>query len=219
MRDTRDVNRTRAGAGREPETSGRATDGAGGETLPDDVVDDAERLTRLAREAIDENERDAYRERRADLLAEHGYAARVREADDTLVCHPAEWLADGTVRTDRIEDLSRAVEVSLSGPGDPDDWDALDARNRELVATVREEYGEIHGANADALADFMGNHYAKPIADATGAELEEFLGEYFVRNAWPSARQRATVGRSVALCFEAADEPVPSFSVPERLQE
>lgn len=180
--------------------------------LPADVVEEAERLTRLAREAVDENERAAYLQRRDRLLAAHDYAARVRESDATLVCHPEEWLEDGTVRTDRIEDLSRAVEVPLEGAGDPDDWDELDARNRALVAAVREDHGPVHGANAAAFADFMGNHYAKPITAASRAEVEEFLREYFVRNAWPSADQRAVVERSIELVFETADERVPELS-------
>jgi hypothetical protein len=49
--------------------------------LPDDAVAEAERLTRLARRAVDDNERAAYRDRREEILDEHGYVARVREDD------------------------------------------------------------------------------------------------------------------------------------------
>lgn len=180
--------------------------------LPDAVIDEVERLTRLAHDAIDEAEQSAYRERRDRLLAARDFRARVREEDTTLVCHPAEWIEDGTVRTERIEDVTRAVEIPLDGPGDPDDWADLDAHNRELVTAVRETHGEVHGANAAAFADFMGNHYAKPITSATRAELEEFHEEYFVRNAWPTERQRAVVDRSIELVFETADEPAPSLA-------
>lgn len=184
-----------------------------GPELPDDVVREAERLTRLAREAVDENEREAYRREREDLLGEYGFTARVRPDDpgDVLVCHPDEWIVDGTADPDRIEDLDRAVERPLSGPGDPDRWEELDRHNRELVAAVREAHGDVHGDNAEAFADFMGNHYAKPVEDATGEEVREFVVEYFPRNAWPSDRQQAVVGRSLELLFEQAGRETPEF--------
>ena len=183
--------------------------------LPDDVVEAATRLTRLARDAVDGNERAAYDDRRDRLLAAHGYAARIREGEDTLVCHPADWLEDGAVRTDRIDDVDAAVEVSLSGADDPDDWDRIDARNRELVDAARTAHGDVHGDTAAAFADFMGNHYARPMVEATGATIDEFCTEYFVRNAWPSDDQRAVLERSIELVFETADRPVPTFSADE----
>ncbi|MFC4245476.1 rnhA operon protein [Natribaculum luteum] len=194
------------------------SDDAGEDELPEETVDEAERLTRLARTAVDENERDAHREKRAEILGAHEFTSRIREDEDgdVLVLHPAEWLEDGTIRTDRIEDVSRAVEIPLEGTGDPDDWSELDAENRRLVEAVREEHGDVHGDNAAALADFMGNHYARPIASATADEITEFLTEYFVRNAWPSEKQRAVVDESIRLVFETADEPVPEFGVQYR---
>lgn len=176
--------------------------------LPPELVDRAERLTRLARDAVDDAEADAYREERASLLADHDFTARVREDDPgaTLVLHPDEWTEDGTIRTDRIEDVDRAVEVSLSGPGDPDEWESVDEHNRDVAARVREARGEVHGDNAEAFADFMGNHYARPVESATDDEVEEFLTEYFPRNAWPSEAQRAVVEDSLDLVFEIADE-------------
>jgi len=176
--------------------------------LPASVVERAERLTRLARDAVDDAEADAYREDRADALAEHGFAANVREDDSgaTLVLHPDEWVADGTIRPDRVEDTDRAVEVSLSGPGDPDEWDAVDQHNREVVARVRDAHGDVHGDNAAAFADFMGNHYARPVESATDEEVAEFLAEYFPRNAWPSDDQRAVVERSLDYVFDVAAE-------------
>ncbi|WP_135805281.1 DUF7108 family protein [Halorussus marinus] len=176
--------------------------------LPDETADRAERLTRLAREAVDDAEAEAYREERTDLLAEHGFTSRVREDDDaeTLVLHPDEWTDEGTIRTDRIDDTDRAVEIRLAGAGDPDDWDAVAERNREVAARVRAAHGEVHGDNAAAFADFMSNHYARPIESATPDEANEFLTEYFPRNAWPSEKQRAVVGESVELALEAAEE-------------
>jgi len=191
----------------------RAEDGATaeGEELPAAVVEEAERLTRLAREATDDAEREHYEADRADLLAEYGFTARVRREDDgeTLVLHPGEWVDDGLIHPDRVEEIDRAVEVPLSGVGDPDEGDELDARNREVVAAVRDAHGDVHGDNAAAFADFMGNHYAKPVESATAGEVREFIEEYFPRNAWPDAEQRAAVGESVRLVFEVAGEPVP----------
>jgi len=175
--------------------------------LPADTVDEVERLTRLAREAVDDGAAAAYRQRRGELLAEHGYEARIREDDtgDVLVCYPAEWLADGVIRTERVEDTDRGVEVRLSGPGDPEQWDDIERRNRSVADAVRADHGAVHGATASALADFMGNHYAKPIADATPDELSEFREEYFPRNAWPTEKQLALLGESVRLTVEKAD--------------
>ncbi|WP_368408643.1 DUF7108 family protein [Halorussus salilacus] len=175
--------------------------------LPEETVDRAERLTRLAREAVDDAEAAAYREERAELLGDHGYTARVREDDpgETLVLHPDEWVDDGMIHPERVEDTSRAVERSLSGPGDPEEWDAVDEHNREVTDRVREAHGDVHGDNAAAFADFMSNHYARQVESATAEEIAEFLTEYYPRNAWPSEDQRAVVEESVELVFDAVE--------------
>lgn len=183
-----------------------------GEGVPAPVREEVERLTRLARTASDDGERAAYRDRRERLLAEHGFTARVREEGDAvLVLYPEEWREDGVVRTDRIEDTSRAIEIPLEGSGDPDDWETVEAHNRDLASAVREAHGDVHGDNADALADYVGNHYAKRIESLSGAELTEFRTDYFVRNAWPSEEQRAVIDESIELVYEIAGEPVPEY--------
>ncbi|WP_436344317.1 DUF7108 family protein [Natronorubrum sp. FCH18a] len=205
-----------------PADSGGETDGArtaaeetAGEDLPPEIVDEVERLTRLERTVSDEGEARAHAERREQLLDEHDFTSRIRDddGDDVLVLHPEEWHDDeeGVIRTDRIDDISRGVEVPLEGTADPDDWDAVEAHNRNLVERVREHHGDVHGDNASLLADFVGNHYAKRIEDLTGAELREFRSEYFVRNAWPSDAQRDAIEESIALVYETA-----GVSVPER---
>ncbi|MBX0286005.1 DUF7108 family protein [Haloarcula salinisoli] len=175
--------------------------------LPADIQDEVERLTRLARQAVDEGAAAAYRDQRAALLADHDYEARIREEDtgDVLVCYPAEWVDDGVIQPEMVEDTDRGVEIRLSGPGDPDEWDEVEERNRDVVEAVRDDHGEVHGATARALADFMGNHYAKSIAEATPAELAEFREEYFPRNAWPTDRQRELLDDSVELAVKKAD--------------
>lgn len=176
--------------------------------LPEPVVDRAETLTRRARAAVDPDEREAYLGERAALLAEHGYTARVREEDtaEELVLHPEEWLEDGVVQVDRIEDTDRAVEVTLSGTGSEADWDAVEEHNRAVADRVAAEHGEPHGATAHAFADFVSNHYAKTIEETTPAERAEFRAEYFPRNAWPSDEQREALERSLALVVETAEE-------------
>jgi hypothetical protein len=191
-----------------------ATDGVetsdSDDPLPSDVIAEAERLTRRAREAVDDNEIQAYREARAELLDEHGYRARIREEEnDVLVLYPDDWVEDGTVHPERIEDIDRGVERPLEGPGDTDRWEQTESHNRDLAETVEAEHGSVHGANAHALADFMGNHYAKPIEQATGEELQEFLDDYFPRNAWPSDDQKPVVEESIRLVFDAAGKPAP----------
>lgn len=187
-------------------------DSSESDTPPDAVIEEAERLTHLAREALDEAEAAAYREAREELLAGHDYTARVREEDrDILVLHPEEWVEDGTVYPDRIDDIERGIERALDGVGLFDDWEAVAQHNDELAARVEDEHGAVHGANANALAAFMNNHYAKPIEDASGAELREFLTEFFPRNTWPSDEQKAVVEESIRLVFESAGERLPDF--------
>jgi hypothetical protein len=202
----RDAPRAASDAAPTPNDNG---DGQNGTPLPQDVIDEAARLTRLARRVADPGEREAYRDKRAQLLDDWGYTARIREEDDTLVLYPAEWVDDGVVQFDRIDDVDRGVEIPLSGPGDGDDWAAIEAANAAVVATVAEEHGAVHAATARALADFMGNHYAKRIERVTAEELREFREEYFVRNAWPSEEQRQLLGDSLAYTVEAAGGDVP----------
>lgn len=175
--------------------------------LSEDVVETAVELTRRARNARDDEEAAAHRERRTELLDDESFTARVREDDDrdVLVLYPDEWLDEGTLRRDRIEDLGRAVEVPLSGPGDPDDWDAVAAYNDAAVERVAERHGPVHEANAAAFADFMGNHLAKPVDAATPDEVRRFVEDYYPRNAWPSDEERAVVEESVELAVAAAE--------------
>ncbi|MFB6256871.1 MAG: rnhA operon protein [Haloplanus sp.] len=184
--------------------------------LPREVVTAAERLTQLARRAIDDAEAAAYERDREERLAEHGFTARVRESDDTLVLHPAEWLDGDTARMDRIEDTDRAVEVSLSGGGDPDAWDEVETHNAAVVERVAERAGGVHATNARAFADFMGNHYARRMETATAAELAEFLTEYYPRNAWPSDEQRDAVEQSLEHVFTVTETPMPELSPARR---
>lgn len=179
--------------------------------LPDAVIDDAERLTRLTRQAAADPEREAYRADRDETLATHDYTARVREEDDTLVLYPDEWLDGDTVQLDRIDDTDRAVEIPLSGGGD-DDWAAVAADNAALVDAVGEAYGPIHEANAQAFADFMGNHYCQRIETATADHLAEFREEYYPRNVWADADQQAALDASLEYLFGVADTECPERS-------
>ena len=179
-----------------------------GETLREEEISRVERLTRLARAAVDEDEAAAYREERAAILANRGFDTRLREEGEgeVLVLHPEEWEVEGTIRPERIEEIDRAVEIRLTGAADPEDWASVEAHNRALAKRVRANYGEVHGENAEAFADFMSNHYARRVETASEREREEFLTDYFVRNAWPSTDQRAAIERSLALVIEAAKE-------------
>lgn len=178
--------------------------------LPEDVIETVERLTRRARRADDERAA-TLRDRRDDLLADHDFEARVRpERDgDVLVCHPAEWLEDGEVVIERIDDRSRAIERPLDRPEADGDWAAIDADNRAVVESVRERYGPVHAANVAAFADFMSNHHALRIADATADHVAEFRNEYFPRNAFPDDDQHAVLAESLRRAFEFVDGPSP----------
>lgn len=174
--------------------------------VPAETVDEAERLTRLARRAVDPDAADAYRDRRDDLVSDHDYTARLREEDDTLVLYPAEWVEDGTVQFDRIENTDRGVEVSLSGPGDAERYDEIAAHHDEVVGQIEAEHGPDHAANVRAFGDFMANHYVKPVEDATPDERAEFLEEFYPRNVWPTDAQRELVEASLALVVEDLEE-------------
>ena len=187
------------------ETHDRATDADTTPEIPEDVVDEAERLTRLAANAAVDEAAEAYRESRDRAVHNHDFTARVRDEDDTLVLYPEEWVDDGVIRVDRIEDTDRAVEVSLSGPDHGAAWEAVEATNKRIVDAVAAAHGPDHAANVRAFADFMGNHYVKRVDDATDAEREEFLTEYYPRNVWPSADQAAIVERSLSLVDKVGD--------------
>jgi len=176
--------------------------------LPPDVIEAATRLTRLARKVGDPAEAAAYRERRDDQLSEFEFIARVREDDQTLVLYPDEWLEDGTVVLDRIEDTDRAVERSLTASNEGS-WREIEAHNREIVAAVDDAYGSPHTETVRAFADFMGNHYLGEIDNATDDQLEEFTQEYFVRNAWPSKKQREVVATSLSYITAVSEADCP----------
>jgi hypothetical protein len=185
---------------------GNAAPADGDPPLPADVVARAVTLTRQIRRTVDDDERAAVTAERDRMLAAHGYVARVREDDagKTLVLYPDEWVDDGVVRVDRVEDPGRAVERSLSGVGS-DDWDAVETHNRRLAERVAEVHGDPHGATAHAYADFMSNHYAKRVEAASPAERREFREEYFPRNAWPTEAQREAVEESLRRVEEIAE--------------
>lgn len=177
-------------------------------TLPPELRDTVRRLTRAARRADDPEDATAYRKRRDRLLDEREFTARIREepTGDTLVCYPQEWIVDGTVETDAIDDPDRAVELRLSGVGDPDDWERVAASNERIAQTVGDRYGSVHGETAAALAAFASNHYAKPIEALTETELDEFRSDYFVRNSWPTAEQQAALEESIRHARQVATE-------------
>jgi len=183
--------------------------------LPDSAIEEAERLTRLARRVPDDAEAESYRDRRAELLAEYEYAAVIREESDesapTLVCHPIEWRDEqGAIDPAQIDEIDRAADVDLGTADDPEAWDAVAERNDSVVERVRETHGDPHAANADAFAEYVSNHHAKPIPAVTAAELRWFQEEYYPRNVWPSDDQRAALEQSIAYVYDELDVPMPT---------
>ncbi len=169
--------------------------------IPEETIEEVTRLTRVARDGTDEVAA-AARERREALLAKHDYVARERDADDTLVCYPDDWIVDGTVEIDRIDDTDRAIERPLLTSNA--DWEPIDARNREVVEQVTDEWGPLHGENVRAFADFCSNHYGVTIAESSDTHTQEFLTEYYPRNAWPSDAQRTVVEKSIRIALDCA---------------
>ncbi|WP_123619747.1 hypothetical protein [Halorubrum sp. CSM-61] len=206
-------------SGEDGETGGAdddGTEGADDDRVPDvpaETVDEAERLTRLARQTEDEAAAEFYRDRRDELVESHDYVPRLREEDDTLVLYPDEWMDDGTVQLDRIETTDRAVEVSLSGPGDADRYREVAAYNDAVADAVADAHGEPHAETARSFAAFMSNHYVRAVDDAAPNVRAEFREEYFPRNGWPSDEQLAVVDESLDLIESvAADVDGPEES-------
>lgn len=179
--------------------------------LSDEIIEEARRLTRLARKTAADEEADAYHRERDRLLESHGYEARVREEETRaiLVLYPTEWIEDGTVQPGRLDELDRAIELPLSETVDEEAWEDIDGHNRSLAAAVEKSAGPVHGANATAFAVFLANHYLRTVEEATAVEVTEFLEEYYPRNTWPNAEQRVVVEESLRRLFEAADREPP----------
>lgn len=182
--------------------------------LPDAVIERAEHLTRRARELRDGEAASEARAERDTVLAEYGYRARVREDEDraVLVCHPQEWLEDGTAALDSIEDTDRAIERPLSGPTGAD-WEQVLTDNDAVVEQVRAEHGEDHASNARALAEYAQNHHATTIDRLTDDQLAHFREEYYPRNVWPTEAQATLLADSLEKVKRIVKPP--SDSTPE----
>lgn len=183
-----------------------------GEELPEPV---RRAVTRTARQIL---AGDAPDEELEELLARHDYIPRIREDDDppVLVCYPSDWREDGAVRVEAIGSLDRAIELPLF-PGDAENWATVARANNQVVERVAEEHGDAHTNNARAFADFMSNHRARRIANATDGDVEEFLTEYYPRNVWASGTAVALVEDSVAIVRETAGAIERSRSGPRDL--
>lgn len=168
------------------------------DTLPEAVRDRVLAIARQERSAP-ESRRQVLEHRRGALLADHGYASRIRRDEDgaVLVCYPDDWLEAGTVDTDRIEDLDRAIELPLDRGDQDADWAEIAAANEAIADRVNAEHGQVHGANAARFVAFMNDHRGRKVETATEADIEEFLTEYYPRNAWPNDRERAAVESSI----------------------
>ena len=137
--------------------------------VPAEAVDEAERLTRLAREAESaeptpeiEAAADQYRERRDALAAEYGYTVRVRDEDDTLVLYPDEWMDPRTVRLDRVAATAPALHVSPSGPRAADRYRDVAPSTAALADPVPAREAAFHARTAATFAAFMSNPSVRP---------------------------------------------------------
>ena len=166
-----------------------------------------ERLKELAIQEVNTEDSDTQaklQQQRCALLEEIEWESRIRNdsGEPVLVCYPQQWTVDGTIDPDAINSIDRAVEIPLRQS--PDSWEAIAEHNETVAILVNEEYGEIHGENAAAFATFMNNHRAKPIEDASDETIEEFVREYYPRNAWPSKEAVPLVRESIEATLEIA---------------
>lgn len=174
-------------------------------SLPTDVIEEATRLTRLANRTDDRSEEHRhYTNRRAELLDPYEYTTHIREdPEPTIVFHPTDWVTDGTVDTDAIDDTDNAIERPLTG-GEPQEYDTVAPHNQSIVDAVTDTHGDPHASNAAAFATFMNNHRSRRIETATATDITEFLDEYYPRNTWPTDEQRATICRSLRYTLATA---------------
>ncbi len=178
----------------------------------DDAVERVRELTRRIRAGDDRATSDDLHRRRERLLAAMDAHLHVRDDDPpVLVLYPDAWVDDGTVHPERIDDRSRAREVPLEPEPASAGWGAVMETNMAVAEAVTERHGPDHGANAVALAEYLSNHHCRLIDDATEAELQTFLREYYPRNVWPTPHQAAIVRTSVERArVVAADGTAPS---------
>lgn len=188
--------------------------------LPESVVDEAVRLTRLAERAPESappgafgeettlSEADRYRRERTELLREQEFRARLREDDSglTLVCYPAEWLQNGEIDLAAVEDTDRAIERRIDGTGGSDTWEPVAEHNREVATAVASRYGDPHARTARSFGRFMASHRVRRVETATAEDILEFVEEFFPRNTWPTDAQQAVVMRSIRLTIAAATD-------------
>lgn len=180
--------------------------------LPDDVVEKAVELSQKAHHPNFSTDR--FEQERDELLAGYGFKTRVRDDDSlglVLVCYPAEWISDGVVQLSQVEDTDRAVERPLFPTETDDEWSEIHGHNQTVVSRIREDYSDVHGDNVQAFADFMSNHYKRRVESASTREVEEFVSEYFPRNAWPSDTQKERIEKSLRLVFIETDSTVPAI--------
>jgi hypothetical protein len=178
--------------------------------LPDSVIETARAMTRAARRGT-HAEPSALRSRRDDLLGSYGYSARLREDENgpVLVCYPESWLQNGVFQPEELESTANAVQEPLFSAPAVDGWDAIQAHNTELATTVKREFGDTHGANAEAFGTYMANHHKARIEAATATAVTHFLSVYYPRNVWPSPAQAAVVESSLEKLFAVAGESYP----------
>ncbi|ERG99542.1 MAG: hypothetical protein J07HQX50_00689 [Haloquadratum sp. J07HQX50] len=182
------------------------TDAETTDPLPESVIERAVSLTHRAQETADSNATNAYESERDELLAEHEYRSRIRTSDDTLVLYPSTWIENGDLDFELIDDTSHAVERSLGGVDTDASWEHVEELNAEIVERIRENYANHHVKNIRAFADFMSNHYLKQVTDATSAERDEFITEYYPRNVWATETQAAALEESLALLDAVTEE-------------
>lgn len=160
-----------------------------------------EEVIRLTREALAGDEE--ARMERDEFVQRHGYRARYREDDRVLVLYPDDWVEDGEVVLDEVEDVDRALEVDLEREME---WRDAHRENEEVLREFEERFDDWQAYNARAFTEFLENHYSTSIHGATERLVEEFLGEYYPRNVWPPEEAEGCVEESVELLLETAEE-------------
>ncbi len=164
-------------------------------------------MTRLAREVVDDAEADAYRTERDEILAEYDYTARIRndETGDVLVCHPVEWVDDGVIRPERVDDIDRGVEIRLSAPatrtsGQRSRW------NRAVVDAVTVAQVRHTRTRSCSLIQGITTRNRSRRRRRRNSGVSRRLCP---RNAWPTAEQRSVLDQSIRLTVEEAGGRAP----------
>lgn len=167
----------------------------------DPAIDRVVELTRALEATNDSETVSTLNDRRARLLDRLELHLHLREEDagKVLVLYPSSWIEDGVVDPGRIESVNEAIEIPLFPSVTEDDWAEVHESNMSLADEIEARFGPVHGENIRSLGTYLSNHHLTRFEDMTDEQCSVFRDDYFVRNVWATAEQKAMLDRSLTI--------------------